>query len=134
MSKTKDDIKLTLEAVKANIANNDKEIAMITKAREEVLDKKRLLQEQISLRTELHKLSQENFSIVDPKWGWEGTPEWTVLMKKLSDNEFSFKMYELDKYVAQVDSSLTSFEEQLKSLGDARSSLLKKVAELGGSE
>ena len=127
---TKEDKKLQLEGLKANLANTERELKTFETALADNNDKLRLLEEQKEIREAIHALSQANFGMVQKKWLWDELPEHNDLLKRLSNNEFQLQMYHLLGSINQVKSNIDGLTEQVASQLGAKKILDEQIAEL----
>jgi hypothetical protein len=131
VSAEKNDKALRLDILKADLTNKERELGALAVAAKDVDNRKRLVGEQLEIRKRIHQLSQENFGVVAPKWSWESMPEVLDLTRKLSDNEFQFKVMELEAHIKQFDKNLEMYKAQSESLMKSREKLLAEIASLG---
>lgn len=124
------DTALKLDILKADLANKEREIVNLGKATKDVTERLALVEEQIELRRGIHKLAQDNFGILEPKWAWEGMPEVLALNKRLSNNEFQFKMKELEAHVETFKKNIDTYKTQVESLEKSKAKLLAEISEL----
>lgn len=130
--KNTEDTKLKVEILEANLKNTDKEIQQISQARDEVSGKLELLREQMDLREKMHRCALKNFKPLNPNWEFQRDPEYVALQAKMSENEFTFKVYELQSIERQILNNIKSYDEQISSQQDAKALIEKQISELKG--
>lgn len=130
-SVVKNDTALRLDILKADLTNKERELGALVTAAKDVDNRKMLVEEQLEIRKKIHAISQANFGVETVKWRWEAMPEVVELTRQLSNNEFQFKIMELEAHINQFNKNLEMYKVQSESLMKSREKLLAEIATLG---
>lgn len=130
-SAIQNDKALRLDILKADLTNKERELGALVHAAKEVDERKLLVEQQLEIRKKIHAISQANFGVETVKWRWEAMPEVVELTRQLSDNEFQFKIMELEAHIKQFTKNLEMYKAQSESLMKSREKLLAEIATLG---
>lgn len=112
-----------------DLRNKKKELKDMDKIREEQLQSKKSVEEQMDLDEKIFEIAKKDFKLLKPVWSYETNEDYLKYLLRMKEIGFEQNQMNRKSQLKQIDKNLAALDEQTESLLGSIEKIEKELKE-----